>query len=103
MGNGRTEERHEAVAEELVDGPLVAVDLGEHQLEGAVHELVDVLGVEALREGGESRDVHEEHGDELALAFEGALGGEDLLGKVLGRVAPGSAKRGAGAPVSSSF
>jgi hypothetical protein len=64
---------------------------------------VDVLGVEALREGGETRDVNEEHGDELALAFEGALGGEDLLGKVLGRVAPGSAKRGAGAPVSSSF
>ena len=34
-------------------------------------------------------EVGEEHGDLLALAFEGALGGEDLLGKVLGGVGLG--------------
>jgi hypothetical protein len=40
------------------------------------------LGPQAL---GESRGVHEvteEHGDYLALSFEGALAGEDLVGQV---------------------
>jgi len=85
--DGRAEEGHEAVAQELVHGPLVAVDLGEHQLEGAIHELVDVLRVETLGQCGEARDVHEEDGDELALALQRALRDEDLLGQVLGGVA----------------
>ena len=48
VGDGRAEQRHDPVAEELVDGALVAVHLGEHQLEGAGHQAVDVLGIEAL-------------------------------------------------------
>ena len=82
VGDGGPEERHETVAEELVNGALVAVNLGQHHLEGAVHELVDVLGVETLGERGEAGDVDEEDGDLLALALEGALRGEDLLGEV---------------------
>jgi hypothetical protein len=39
------EQRHQPVAEELVDCSLVAVDLGQHQLEGPVHELVNILGI----------------------------------------------------------
>ena len=35
---GRAEEGHESVAEELIDGALVPVDLGQHQLESAVHD-----------------------------------------------------------------
>ena len=48
--DGRAEQRHDPVAEELVDRALVAVHLGQHQLEGARHEAVDVLGVEPLGE-----------------------------------------------------
>ena len=47
VADGRAEQRHEAVPEELVDCALVAVDLRQHQLEGAVHQRVDVLGIEA--------------------------------------------------------
>ena len=84
--DGRAEEGHDAVAEELVDRALVAVDLVQHQLEGPGHEAVDVLGVEPLGERGEPRDVGEEDRDLLALALQGAPRGEDLLGQVLGRV-----------------
>ena len=44
MGDGGAEKRHDAVAEELVDRALVAVHLGQHQVEGAAHEPVDFLG-----------------------------------------------------------
>ena len=44
----RAEQRHHAVAEELVDRAFVAVHLTEDDLEGAIHDGVDFLGVEAL-------------------------------------------------------
>jgi hypothetical protein len=36
VGDGRAEQRHDAVAEELVDRALEAVNLGEHQLPSRV-------------------------------------------------------------------
>src|SRR5262249_25192609 len=86
MSDRRPEQRHDAIAEELVDRAFVPVDFGEHQLEGAGHQPMDDFRVELLTERGETRDIHEQHGDLLALAFEGALRGKDLLGEVLGGV-----------------
>ena len=86
VGDGRAEQRHDPVAEELVHGALVPVHLGQHQLEGAGHEGVDLLGIEARGDRGEAGDVHEEHRDLLALALQRGPGGEDVLGKVLGGV-----------------
>jgi hypothetical protein len=63
------------------------VNFGQHEIEGPAHQPMDLLGVEALRQRGEPRDVHEEHGHLLAFAGERAFRGEDLLGKVLGRIA----------------
>ena len=77
VSDGRPEERHDAVAEELVDRALVAMDLGQHQLEGASHEPVDVLRIQSLGHRGEARHVDKEHRDLFALAFEGALRGQD--------------------------
>ena len=85
-GQGGAEEGHDAVAGELVDRPLILVDLIHEDLEAPVHDPVDLLGVELLRDGGEVRHVGKKDGDELALAFDGAPGGEDLLGKELGGV-----------------
>ena len=84
VGERRAEERHDAVPEELVHRSLVPMDLGQHELEGARHEAVHVLGVEPRRERGEARDVHEQDGDLLAFALEGGLRGEDALGEVPG-------------------
>jgi hypothetical protein len=49
VGDGRAEQRHDPVAQELVHRALVAVHLGQHELEGPAHELVHLLGVEARR------------------------------------------------------
>ena len=82
MRDRRPKERHHAVTEELVDCALVTVNRFQDDLEGAVHDCVDVLGIERLGHRRKSRHVREHHGDDLPLALDGALGGEDLLGKV---------------------
>ena len=86
MGQRGPEERHEPVAEELVDGALVAVDLGEGGLEELVDEDVHALRPQPFRQRGRADQVAEEHGDWLALAFQHAARGEDPLGEVARRV-----------------
>src|SRR5438445_11905709 len=83
-----------AIAEKLVHRTLVPVDAGEHQLEGAVDERVDLLGVEALGERGKARHICEQDRHLLPLAFERALGGQDLLGEVSGRIGLGGREAG---------
>ena len=83
---GRAEERHDPVAHDLVHGALVAVDGLHHVLEHGVEELARLLGIAVGEQLHRALEVGEEDGDLLALAFERGLGGEDLLGEVLGGV-----------------
>src|SRR5262249_52378208 len=53
----RPEERHHPVAEELVDRALVIVNRIEDHLEDAVHDRVDVFGIELLGDRRKSRHV----------------------------------------------
>jgi hypothetical protein len=94
VGDWGAEERHDAIAQELVHRALVAVDLGQHQIEGPRHQLMDVFGIQPLGQRREAGDVGEEDGQELALALERTPGGQDLLGEVLGRVAAGRGEAG---------
>ena len=94
--DGRAEQRHDAVAQKLIDGALVLVHLGQHELEGPAHEAVNFLRIQALGERRESRHVHEQHRHLLALALERARAGEDLVGEVLGGVRAGRGERGEG-------
>ncbi len=96
VGQRRAEQRHEAVAEELVDRALVAVDLAHRQLEEAVEQRVHALGPDPLGERRGVGDVAEQHGDLLALALQGRARGQDALGQVLGRIAD---RGGKGRPV----
>src|SRR6185295_16705993 len=86
VGDGRAEQRHDAVPQELVDGALVAVDGGQHDLEDAVHDAVDLFGVEPLGHRREAGHVREDDADLLALAFHRRAAAEDLLGEMAGRV-----------------
>ena len=86
VGERRAEERHDPVAHHLVDGALVAVDGLHHVLEDGVEELARLLGIAVGEQLHRALEVGEEHGDLLALALQGGLGGEDLLGEVLGGV-----------------
>jgi hypothetical protein len=83
VGEGRAEERHDAVAHYLVDSALVAMDGLHHQLEHGVEELARLLGVAVGEQLHRPFEVGEEHSHLLALAFEGGLRGEDLLGEML--------------------
>ena len=83
----RAEERHDPVAHHLVDGALVVMDGFHHPLEDGIQELPRILGVTVGEQLHRALEVGEEDGHLLALALEGSLRGEDLLGEVLGRVA----------------
>ena len=83
VGERRAEERHDAVAHDLVDRALVAVDGLHHPLEHRVEELPRLLGVAVGEQLHRALEVGEEDRDLLALAFEGGLGVEDAFGEVL--------------------
>jgi hypothetical protein len=83
VGEGRAEERHDAVAHHLVDGALVAMDRLHHAFEDRIQELAGFLGVAVGEQLHRALQVREQDRDLLAFALEGALGGEDFLGEVL--------------------
>jgi hypothetical protein len=64
------EQRHHAVAGELVDDPLELVHLGEQRLHAALHPAVQILGIDALADRSEADRVGEQHRHDLALAFD---------------------------------
>ena len=71
VGQRRAEERHDAVAHDLVDRALVAVDSLHHAFEHGIEELPRLLGVAVGQQFHGALEVGEQHRDLLALAFEG--------------------------------
>ncbi len=88
-GHRRAEERHEAVAEELIHRPAVAMNLGEGQLEEALEEGMHGLRAQPLGEHRRPGEIAEEHGDLLPLAFHRAPRGQDAVGQVRRRIGLG--------------
>ena len=78
----RAEERHDPVPHHLVDRALVAMDGLHHPRENGIENRARLLGVAIGEQLHGALEVGEEDGHLLALALEGGLGGEDLLGKV---------------------
>jgi hypothetical protein len=72
------------------------VDGLHHPFEDRIEELPGVLGVPVGQEFQGPLEVREQHGDLLAFAFEGAPGGEDLLGQVFGDVGFGGPEMAGG-------
>jgi hypothetical protein len=83
VGNGRAEERHNPIAHDLINGPLIAMYRGHHALEHRVEERARLLRIAVSQQLHRAFEIGEEHRDLLALAFQGGLGGEDLLGQIL--------------------
>ena len=84
MGQGGTKQRHDAVAHDLVDGPLVAMHRGHHVFQDRIEELPGLLGVALGQEFHGALQVGKQHGDLLAFAFQGTAGRENFLGQVGG-------------------
>ena len=72
---GHAEGRHDRVADELLDGAALGLDLGAHGREEGAHDLLERFRVEPLAERGRAGDVREQHGHDLALL--GRLGGDE--------------------------
>jgi hypothetical protein len=72
MSQRGTKQRHEAITQKLIDCALIAVYLGQSQLEEVVEQGVHRLGSQPLRQGCRVGEIAEQDGDLLALAFQGA-------------------------------
>ena len=64
----RAEQRQEAVAQELVDEAVVAVDDLDHLGKEVVQQRHRLVGRARARHGGEAADVEEQHADRAHLA-----------------------------------
>ena len=82
VGDGGTKQRHNAIAQHLVDGALEAVHRVHHAMQGRIEELLGRFGIEARDQLRRALEVGKQHGDLLALAFQGTAGGEDFLGEI---------------------
>jgi len=86
---GRAEERHDPVTHHLVDHAFVTMDGLHHPLKHRIEQLARLLGIAVGQQFHRALEIGEEDGHLLALALEGALRGEDLLGEVLRGVGVG--------------
>ena len=86
VGNRGAEQRHDAVAQDLVDDPFEVMHGLDHQVEDRVEDLTRVLGVESREQLHRPSDVREEDRHLLALALDGRSRLEDLLDEMPRRV-----------------
>jgi hypothetical protein len=93
--NRGAEEGHSPIPHDLIDGAFIAMHRRHQALQHRVEELPRLFRVAVGQEFHEAFEIGEEHHDLLALAFEGAVGDEDLLGEVRGGVGLGGLGRGA--------
>jgi hypothetical protein len=87
MGDGSAEQGHDAVAHDLIDGALVAMDRVHHLLQHRIENCPGFFGITVGQEFHGALQVGEEHGDLLALPFQGTARGEDFLSQVARGVA----------------
>ena len=86
VGYGCPKQRHKAIAQKLVDGTFIAMDLVQCQFKESVQEGVHVFGTDAFSDGSGIGEITKEHRHLFAFAFEGAPGGQNSFGKVLGGI-----------------
>ncbi|HWC04162.1 MAG TPA: hypothetical protein VHF87_15500 [Methylomirabilota bacterium] len=86
VGDRCSKQRHDPVAHHLVHRAFVAVDRLHHPLEHGVEKLAGLLGVTVGEQLHRALEVREQHRDLLALPFQRAPRGQDLLGEVPGGV-----------------
>ncbi len=68
---GEAEDGDHGVADELLEDPAVLGDDLAGDVVVAAQQHADILGVERIAQGGRSRDVGEEHGDDAAFFSHG--------------------------------
>ncbi len=90
VGERRAEQRHDAVAHDLVHRALVAVYGVHHPLEHRIEKRAGLLRIAIGQQLHRALEVGEQHRHLLALARQRVSGAEDPLGQMPGRVVLGS-------------
>ena len=98
VSDRRAENRHDAVAQDLVDRAFIGMHGIDHDLLKGIEQRTDLLSVQVLDEVGRALDIGEQDGDLFALAFDRGARAQDFLGKRRGSVEGGG--RRACAPAS---
>ena len=96
MRQGCPKQRHDAIAHDLVDGPLIAMHGCHHALQDGIEELPGLFRIAVRQQFHRALEVGKQHGDLLPFAFEGTARGEDFLREV--RRSVGEACRREGGP-----
>ena len=96
MGQRCPEQRHDAVAHDLVDRTLIAVHSSHEALQHGVEEPSRLFRVAVGQQLHGPLQVGKQHRDLLTFAFQGAAGGEDLLREVGRRIRVRSREAGQG-------
>ena len=78
----RSEQRHDAVAHDLIDRALIAMNRLHHVRKDWIDDLSRFLGITVGQQFHRTFDVGEQHRYVLALTFKRGLRADDLLGEI---------------------
>ena len=84
MRQRRAEQRHDAVAQNLIDGPFVAVHRIHHDMQDRIEILSHLFRIELFHHAGRTADVGEQYGHVFALPFDKAPRRQNFFRQVLG-------------------
>jgi hypothetical protein len=82
MSQGRTKERHNAIAHDLVHRPFIAMHGVHHAFQHRIEELASLFRVALSQQFHGAFEVRKQHRDLLALAFQRTAGDEDFLREI---------------------
>jgi hypothetical protein len=80
------EQGHNAITHDLIHRAFIAMDRRHHPCQHRIKQLPGVLGIAVGKEFHRPFEIGKEHGHLLALPFQGAPRGENLLGQIGGGV-----------------
>jgi hypothetical protein len=67
MGNGCTEQRHDAVTREVLHGATKGLDRSDDPCDRLLHDELELLGDQPFAQGGRTHDIGEQRGDDPPL------------------------------------
>ncbi len=71
MRQRRTEKRHDAVTQHLIDGSFITMNRVHHDMKHRIDDLLGLLGIEAFHKAGGTSNVCEQNRHLLAFSFKG--------------------------------
>jgi hypothetical protein len=94
MRHGRTEQRHDAVAQNLIDGPFIFVNRIHHDMQSRIDNVLGLFWIQRFDQFRGSSYIREKYRDLFPFAFQLVAGSYDFFSEVFGNVGIGRRHRG---------